>query len=282
MSKIQNSVVLVTGGAAGIGRLLAERCVEEGASQIVLWDINAEQLEATKGAFREKGQIIYTDVVDVSDMEDVIAASERVLADIGPVDLLFNNAGIVVGKAFVEHSHKDIQRTNDINVSGVMHVARSFLPAMLHQKRGHIVNIASAAGLMPNPNMTVYAGSKWAVVGWSESLRLELEERSPSVKVTTVTPSYINTGMFDGVKAPALTPIMEPDYVVDKIIKAVKEDKIILREPFMVKALPILRGLLPTRVFDLVAGKFFGVYKSMESFKGHGKKKETSSSEPVQ
>jgi hypothetical protein len=74
--------------------------------------------------------------------------------------------------------------------------------------------------------------------------------------------------MFDGVKSPVLTPIMEPEFIVDKIMQAVKNDEIVLMEPFMTKTIPLLRGILPTRAFDFIAGKIFGVYKTMENFKG--------------
>lgn len=271
MTKITNRTVLITGGAAGIGRLLAQRCLDEKAYQVILWDINEEKLEETRKELADQGHRVLTYAVDISNLEDITAAAEAVKAEVGMVDILFNNAGIVVGKAFAEHSHRDISKTIDINVSGVMHTAAEFITDMLKQQEGHIINIASAAGLIPNPNMSVYAGSKWAVLGWSESLRLEMERDNTGVHVTTVLPSYINTGMFDGVKAPMLTPIMSPEYIVDKIIEGVKNNEILLKEPFMVKTLPILRGLLPTRTFDYVAGKLFGVYKTMNSFVGKPK-----------
>jgi short-subunit dehydrogenase len=271
MTKITNRTVLITGGAAGIGRLLAQRCLDEKAYQVILWDINEEKLEETRKELADQGHRVLTYAVDISDLEDITAAAEAVKAEVGMVDILFNNAGIVVGKAFAEHSHRDISKTIDINVSGVMHTTAEFITDMLKQQEGHIINIASAAGLIPNPNMSVYAGSKWAVLGWSESLRLEMERDNTGVHVTTVLPSYINTGMFDGVKAPMLTPIMSPEYIVDKIIEGVKNNEILLKEPFMVKTLPILRGLLPTRTFDYVAGKLFGVYKTMNSFVGKPK-----------
>ncbi len=273
MTKITNRTVLITGGAAGIGKLLAKRCLEEKAYHVVLWDINEEKLDETRDEFAREGYKNVTSyTVDISDVEDIKATADAVRSEVGTVEILFNNAGVVVGKPFAEHSHRDIAKTININTAGVMHVAAEFIDAMLQQQEGHIINIASAAGLMPNPNMSVYAGSKWAVLGWSESLRLEMERDKTGVNVTTVLPSYINTGMFDGVKAPMLTPIMEPDYIVEKIIQGVKDNEILLKEPFMVRSVPILRGLLPTRVFDYVAGKLFGVYKTMETFVGKPKK----------
>jgi len=116
--------------------------------------------------------------------------------------------------------------------------------------------------------MSVYAGSKWAVLGWSESLRLELEQIGPNLKVTTVMPSYIDTGMFAGVKAPLLTPILQPDTITEAILNAIKRNKILLRKPFIVNLLPLLHGILPTRVFDTVTGRWFGVYTSMNDFTG--------------
>lgn len=268
MTKIANRSVLITGGAAGIGKLIAGKCLKEGAYKVILWDINEANLQDTAAYFASNGYDVMTDVVDVADVNDIVRAAEALKENIGTIDILFNNAGIVVGKSFDKHSHRDVSKTIDINVSGVMHVALEFLPGMIDQNEGHIINIASAAGLIPNPNMSVYAASKWAVVGWSESLRLEQEENNTGVKVTTVMPSYINTGMFDGVKSPVLTPIMEPEFIVEKIMQAVKNDEIVLMEPFMTKTIPLLRGILPTRVFDFIAGKIFGVYKTMDNFKG--------------
>ena len=267
MTKIKYKTILVTGAASGIGKLMAKKCLQKGAKQAVLWDINEEQLNKTTAEFERYGYKVLPYVVDVSSFEDISWAAEDVIKETGGVDIIFNNAGIVVGKPFVEHSDREIQATLDINVLGLMRVTKAFLPKMLEKTHGHIINIASAAGLIPNPNMSVYASSKWAVVGWSESLRLELQAYSRDVRVLTVTPSYINTGMFDGVKAPVLTPIMEPIDIVNRILKAVEQNEIILRAPFIVKAVPLLRGVLPTRMFDFVADKL-GVYDSMDEFKG--------------
>ncbi|MEM6298205.1 MAG: SDR family oxidoreductase, partial [Bacteroidota bacterium] len=228
MSKIKNKTVLITGGAAGIGKLMGKLCLEaEGASKLVIWDINEEAMAATKAEFSDYE--VHTYKVDVSNQHMIEETAQKVLEEVGTVDILFNNAGIVVGKRFEEHTHGDIEKTIAINVTALMHIAREFLPAMLEQGSGHIINIASAAGMVGNPKMSVYAGSKWAVIGWSESLRLELEALKKDLHVLTVMPSYINTGMFDGVKAPMLTPFLEPDDISKRIIKAVKNNEPELR-----------------------------------------------------
>jgi len=272
MTKIKGKTVLVTGGAAGIGKLMGESCLKEGARRLIIWDINKAAMLETVKEFRAKGYEVHAYQVNVSDIEDIESAAYTVLEDIGFVDILFNNAGIVVGKNFAEHSHEDIKRTVDINTSGVMHVALEFLPEMIRRKEGHIVNIASASSFIPNPKMSVYAASKWAVLGWSESLRLEMERGNTGVRILTVTPSYINTGMFDGVKAPFLAPVLQPNEITQQVIRAIKSDSILLRSPVSVNLTPILRGILPTRVFDFVADRL-GIYDSMNMFKGHSPQK---------
>lgn len=274
MSSFKSKTVLVTGGASGLGKLMAKKALQRRAKSVILWDIDEIKLNETTAAFEKKGYTVHPYIVDVSNKEDIDWAAQDVLANIGEVDILFNNAGIVAGsKRFVEHTDRDMQATMDINVLGVMRVAKAFLPAMLQQGFGHIINIASAAGLVANPNMSVYAASKWAVIGWSESLRLEMETDAPNVKVLTVTPSYINTGMFEGVKPPLLTPMLDPEEFVERVMKGIERNEINLKAPFVVNALPILKGVLPTRIFDVVAGDIFGVYKSMDTFKGKGKEK---------
>jgi all-trans-retinol dehydrogenase (NAD+) len=268
MTKIRGSVVLVTGGASGIGKLMGQGCLQRGASRLIVWDIKAENLQNVTQELRAQGYQADGFAVDVSDPMAVEQAAQQVMQRVGVPDILFNNAGIVVGKPFAEHSYQDIERTLHVNVLGVMAVTRAFLPAMIARGSGHIVNIASAAGLLPNPRMSVYAASKWAVLGWSESLRLELEALQQDLHVTTVTPSYIDTGMFAGVKAPLLTPILKPESIAKSILVAVEQNKIILRRPAIVHLLPFLRGILPTKLFDAVVGRSFNVYTSMDHFAG--------------
>ncbi len=272
MSSFKSRTVLVTGGANGLGKLMAKKALERKAKRVILWDINEALLNETTAELEYRGFEVHPYIVDVANKEDIAWAAQDVLANIGEVDILFNNAGIVAGnKRFVEHSDADIERTMNINTLGVMRVANAFLPAMMQQGFGHIVNIASAAGLVANPNMSVYAASKWAVIGWSESLRLEMEADAPNVKVLTVTPSYIDTGMFEGVKPPILTPLLEPDAFVERVMKAVELNEVNLKAPYIVNAVPLLKGVLPTRLFDYFAGDIMGVYKSMDTFKGKNK-----------
>lgn len=268
MTQFLDKTVLITGAARGLGRLLAERSIAEGAGRLVLWDVDEATLSEAAADLRERGARVETAVADVAAVDSI----ERVAAvalEGGAVDILFNNAGVVVGRQFTAHTADDIERTMRINAVGPMHVARVFLPAMRERGDGHIVNIASAAGLVPNPNLSVYSASKWAVLGWSESLRLELEQTDPGIHVTTVCPSYANTGMFAGARAPLLTSILEPEVLVERIVRAVKSDRILLRAPRIINLLPFLRGALPARAFDVLVGRTLRIYSSMDRFTGH-------------
>lgn len=267
MSKIAGSTALITGGASGIGYLTGKLLLQEGAERLVIWDLQEEAMQRAVGELSGRGRRVDGFRVDVADLEQIQSAlAEMRTRGIG-VDLLVNNAGIVVGKQFVDHSHADIQRTMVVNALAPMHLARGLLPEMLGRGHGHIVNIASAAGMVSNPGMSAYCASKWAVIGWSDSLRIEMERAGSGVRVTTVAPYYIDTGMFAGVRSP-LIPILKPEYVAREIVSAIRRDRIFLRLPRSLNLLPLVRGLLPARWFDKVGGEWAGVYRSMSTFRG--------------
>lgn len=271
MTKFKDKTVLITGGAAGIGRLMAHDILKLGASKMVLWDINKENLEFTAGELKGQNYKVYSYIVDVSNLNMLKETAQQVKDEVGKIDILINNAGIVVGKYFHEHTHDDIDFSMNINTSALMHITKEFLDDMIEDNNGHIVNIASAAGMVANPKMSIYCASKWAAIGWSNSLRLEMERIAKGVKVTTVTPYYISTGMFDGVKS-RIIPIVKPETAAKKIVRAILKNRIFIRMPWLVYVLPFVKGILPVRLFDLIIGKGFGVYKTMNEFTGHGNK----------
>ena len=272
MTKIKDATILITGGAAGIGWLMGDMCLQEGAKQLVIWDINKEKLDETTRKFRTMHFIVHPYLVDVSDLSQVMATAEKVKNEVGEVDILINNAGIITGnRNFKDFTHAEIDKTMAVNSNALMHMTLEFLPGMARKGSGHIINIASAAGMLSNPQMSVYCASKWAVSGWSEALRMELELSRTGVKVTTVCPSYINTGMFAGVKVNPLLPLLKPEILAAKVIRAIKSDRLFVRAPFMVKLIPFTKGMLPVRWFDLFVGRWLGVYKSMSGFRGHEK-----------
>ena len=272
MDTLAGRKILITGGAMGMGKLYAELAAREGASAIVLWDINAAELEKTATELRQQNAAVHTLVVDVSSAEAIAEAAAWVREQVGIPDVLINNAGIIRGKYFWEHDlQKDIVATMAINAMAPMYITREFLNGMLERRdrEFRIVNISSAASLVSNPKMSVYCASKWACTGWSDSLRIELETTGNThVRVLTVCPTYISTGMFEGAKPMLMTPIMTPQYVVDRVWAAMKAGKPRLILPWTVYLSNALKGLLPVRLFDWFAAYVFGIYKTMSDFKG--------------
>lgn len=269
MKNFENKNVLITGGASGIGKIMGRILLEKGAN-LIIWDINEAGCKQVEYEFKHLGKVSYY-VVDISDRDDIDKVAEQTLADHKIVDLLINNAGIVFGKYFHEHKTQDIIKTMSINAEAPMLVTSKFLPSMMQQDSGHICNIASSAGLISNPRMSVYAASKWAVVGWSDSLRLEMKKLKSKVGVTTVTPYYINTGMFDGVKS--VIPILKPEYAAKKIINGIEKSKIYVSMPWSVWFVRLGQGLMPIWFFDWFIGGVMGIYKGMDEFTGRVIKK---------
>ena len=134
----KNKKVLITGGCSGIGKIMARKSLERGASNLIIWDINEEGLAKTKEEFANFGKEISTYKVDVSNLDEIKNAAQRVRTEVGKVDILINNAGIVVGKYFHEHTHEQIQKSLLINTNALMHIALEFLPEMMKENAGAI------------------------------------------------------------------------------------------------------------------------------------------------
>ena len=265
--KIKNSSVLITGGASGIGRIMGRMALERGASRLIIWDINPQNIALTISELSRIGKVNGY-VVDVSRNEMVIEAFNKVKAECGEIDILINCAGIVTSnKTFDKMTSDEIVRTMNINTIAPMFVARAMLPGMIARNKGHICTIASAGGMLSNPKMSVYAASKWGAIGWSDSVRIELQDMKSKVKVTTVAPYYINTGMFDGVKS-RIIPILKPEYVARKVLNAIERNVSFKGIPFGFHFIRFWQAILPTRVFDWLFGDLFGIYHTMDEFTG--------------
>jgi len=262
-----NKKILITGAASGIGRRLAEKISGRSSVSLILWDRNPKTLIEVKEGIKS-GSTVYTTDIDITDIEVLKTESKRLIQQGLIPDIIINCAGIIVGKFFHEHPFVAIERTIQINTTGSMWVVRSFLNEMMDRGSGHIVNLASASGYLGNPRMSVYAGSKWAVIGWSDSLRLEMKRLKAGIQVTTVIPSYVKTGMFKGVKAPLLIPLLETDHIANLIIEGIEKNRKKIEAPFIVRFVPFLRAILPSVIFDWIADNLLGVYRSMDSFEG--------------
>lgn len=266
--QFHEKTVLITGGASGIGKIMGRLLLDRGA-RLIIWDIDQEKLCKTSKEFNAADRVS-TYKVDVSSVVEIKEAAGKVLQEVGTVDILINNAGIVVGKYFSEHSGTDISKTMEINALAPMYIANEFLPSMIKQNSGHICNIASAAGAVSNPKMSVYAASKWSVVGWSDSLRIEMKQQNLKIGITTIMPYYINTGMFDGVRSKL--PILNPERAALTIIRAIERNKKLITIPgYLYRVTRLGQAIMPLGFFDWFAGDFLGIYKTMEHFTGHKK-----------
>jgi len=268
VTTIASKHVLVTGGASGLGRGLVLRCAALGATVSVL-DVDGAGAESAAAAAAAQGAGPAAGYAcDVGDRGQVAAVAERVRQAAGPVDILVNNAGVVSGRALLDLTDEQIERTFRVNTLAHFWVTRAFLSEMIERGSGHIVVVASAAGLIGSPRQTDYSATKHAAVGFTESLRLELRRSAPGLRTTTVCPYYIDTGMFAGVRTrfPRLLPILREDDVVAAIIAAVQFDRPQVELPWMVRTLPVMR-LLPVPAFDRLAG-LFGLTVAMDEFRG--------------
>ena len=260
--------MLITGGASGIGRLMAQKLAARGG-RVSIWDIHRENLERTIAELnaigREPARGFAT---DVSHRDNVYRAADETKAAGGPVEILINNAGVVSGRPLLEIPDEKIEATFTVNVLALFWTAKAFLPQMIARNQGHVVTIASASSLIGVPRLSDYAASKWAAMGFDESLRAELRTAAPGVLTTVVCPFFIDTGMFHGVKTrfPFLLPILKEEAVAERVVTAIERNQRRVLMPPMVYTVPLMR-ILPVGAFDWLA-TFFGVNTSMDEFKG--------------
>jgi len=266
--QLKNKIVLISGGASGIGKIMVRLMLERNA-KVIIWDINQASIEETISAYSNLGAIAGFNV-DVSNSKQIQEAATKVKQKHGSIDVLINNAGIIVGEYFHEHSTEDIIKTMEVNANAPMLITAEFLIDMLNKNSGHICNIASSGGLISNPKMSVYAASKWSLIGWSDSLRLEMKQLKKNVNVTTIMPYYISTGMFDGVKSKI--PILKPEATALTIVKAIEKNKKMLTIPgYIYRFTRLGQAVMSINIFDWFAGSVLGIYKTMEHFTGRKK-----------
>ncbi len=269
MSRLRLKRVLITGAARGLGRAMAEEFARRGAEP-VLTDVNEPDLEKTVAEIAAAGVRCRGYRLDVTDEANILEVKERIHQDLGQIDILVNNAGVVFGGPLLDVPLSRHRLTYRVNVEGPMMMTHTFLPDLIAAPCGQAVYIASASGFVGLPNGTSYASSKWAVIGFAESVRAEMKHLGhKNVAVTTVCPTYINTGMFDGAAPPKTTSLLDPSQIAAKVVDAVEERKVWVLEPWIVKLTPFLKHGLPTGISDFLS-EAFGANQSMDHWKGHG------------
>lgn len=268
MTEIRGNTVLITGGARGMGRRIALKMARRGC-RVVVWDIDPAGLAEVVAELRAvEGVAAHGYQCDVADWQSVSDAAAQVKRDVGRVGILINSAGVVSGRTFLELSVAQIERTIGVNTLALFWTARAFLPHMVEAGSGHIVTLASAAGLIGVAGLSDYCASKWAAVGLDESLRMELKQRAPGVRTTIVCPYFVDTGMFRGVQTrfPRLLPILPEERVAERVVQAICRNGARVTTPWLVRFVPLLR-MLPVRAFDGLSN-WFGINAAMQSYEG--------------
>ena len=194
MKDFTGRVAAITGAGSGIGRALANALARRG-THLALSDIDGAGLAATVAQGEGSGVKITSQHLDVADRDAVYAWAERVVADHGTVNLIFNNAGVALGATVESMSYEDFEWLMNINFWGVVHGSKAFLPHLKDSGEGHIVNLSSVFGLISVPSQSAYNAAKFAVRGFTDSLRMELEIEGANVSVTTIHPGGIKTNI---------------------------------------------------------------------------------------
>lgn len=212
---------LITGAGRGIGRSTAIALAKEGVN-LGLIGLNMSHLESVTKELSEYDVKVSAASADVSDLEAVNHAVEHVTSDIGPIDILINNAGIAKFGGFLDLTPEEWEKIIRVNLMGVYNVTRAVLPEMIERKSGDIINIASTAGQKGAPVTSAYSASKFAVLGLTESLLMEV--RKHNIRVTALTPSTVATDLAFDTNLITGNPenVMHPEDLAELIISGLK------------------------------------------------------------
>ncbi|HEV7193030.1 MAG TPA: SDR family oxidoreductase [Jatrophihabitantaceae bacterium] len=241
---LRGKIVVITGGARGIGRATATALAVEGA-HVVIGDLDAE---LTARAAKEIGPDVVGVRLDVTDHAGFTAALDEIERDIGPIDILINNAGIMPVSMFEDETPESTARQVAVNFLAPLHGTRDAIGRMKPRRRGHIVNVASMAGVIPTPGASTYSATKHAVVGLTESVSWEL--RGSGVDISCVLPALVNTELAVGIQRTRASRTIEPEVVATEIVNALKWPKLMVFAPKSMAAITKWSGLLPRAVGD--------------------------------
>jgi short-subunit dehydrogenase len=252
-----------------MGKTIAEALLAEGC-RLAIVDINTDALEKTRRSLERRG-VCQAFTCDIADREQVRTLAVSVEKGLGHVDILVNNAGIVRAAPLLSLDDGDIERMIQINLTAQFWACKAFLPGMQHIGAGHIVNMASAGGLLAIPSLTAYCASKFGVVGFSEALRQELKKARLPIGVTCVCPNTVNTGMFEGARSVRGTRMLRPEDVAAQVVRAIKRNQAMVGVPsFPVKVLtPLLKALLPVAAMDRI-NALMGMWHINDTWRGRG------------
>ena len=243
MDRIRGKNIVVTGAARGIGRAIAEALLRRGAT-VVIGDRDVTVLDATVLDLGRYGQVSGYPL-DVADPESFAGFLDKARATGGPIDVLINNAGVMPVGPFLDHTDAAVRSTVEVNFYGVLNGCRLALPEMTQRRTGHIVNIASVAGVLAVPGQALYAGTKYAVVGLSTALSDEFAPQG--VQVSVVLPTFTNTELIAGTDATGARKPVQPDDIAAAVVKVLDKPTTAVSVPTPLRSISILSQLLPPR-----------------------------------
>lgn len=245
MDHIRGKTIAITGAARGIGLAIANALLTRGA-RVIIGDRDVEALTAAVAALSNLGPLSGYPL-DVTDPESFAAFLDKARADgAGHIDVLINNAGVMPVGPFLDQSQQTIRSAIEVNVYGVLNGCQLVLPEMVKRRAGHIVNIASMAGIVAVPGQVVYAGTKFAVVGLSTALADEFAGQG--LNVTAVLPTFTNTELISGTTPSAAQKPIQPEDVAAAVVKVLnKPKKTQVSVPSFGRFVALSALLLPTR-----------------------------------
>ena len=254
----ENKVVVITGASSGIGEAAAEKFAKRGAN-IVLVARRKEKLKQVEKNLSKYSIRTMIQVCDVSDKEQVKQMSEKVIETFSKIDILVNNAGFVIYGKVEELSIEDIESQMETNYFGTIYCTKSFLPYLLKQNSGHIVNVASVGGSFGVPGIASYCATKFAMLGFSEGLHHELH--NTKVGVTVVSPIMVRTSLFDHPSFKNFTKYatgisLSSETVANAIIKAANSSKLEIVVPSVVRIGIWFKQTFPFFVNPIIGNAF--------------------------
>jgi short-subunit dehydrogenase len=260
--------VLITGAGHGLGRAIAFAFAKE-VAEVIVTDRDAQRVYDTVNELKSANGLASGYVMDVRSPDNIQSVRDQLLTERGPIDILVNNAGIVYGGEFAQVPIEKHFKTIEINLCGTLAVTQVFLPDLIARPEGHIVNLASAAAVVAVPWGVSYAASKAAILALGDSLREELRvQKHRHVEISTICPSFIDTGLFAGAKPPRLTWMLKPERVASAVVRAVLRKKKFVMMPWTARCLYSIASVMPPPLFRGIC-RMIGVSRGMIGWRGH-------------